>query len=64
MKAMKAPPSELGAGLMVYLTRTQREQLREVLRHEGIYSASGWLRQVVVKKLRESADEDHRDDAA
>jgi hypothetical protein len=52
MNAATPAPRQLGAGLMVYLTRAQRQQLREVLKEEGVYSASAWLRQLVVQKLR------------
>jgi hypothetical protein len=44
----------LGAGLVVYLTPEHRERLHEVLKAEGIYSASGWLRYVVVQKIQEA----------
>jgi hypothetical protein len=58
MKGMKAPPRELGAGLMVYVSREQREQLHEVLKRDGIYSASSWLREIIVHKLREAGDKE------
>jgi hypothetical protein len=63
MRGTITPPKP-DAGLMVYLTRAQRQQLREVLAGEGIYSASGWLRQIVVQKLREAAEKDDHHDAA
>jgi hypothetical protein len=45
---------------MVYLKPEDRQRLREVLKAEGIYSASSWLRQLVIQKIthaQEPADD-------
>jgi hypothetical protein len=47
----------LEAGLMVYMTPTDRQRLREMLKAEGIYSASSWFRQIALQKLREGVQE-------
>jgi hypothetical protein len=47
----------LEAGLMVYLTSADRQRLRQILKAEGIYSASSWFRQMAMRKLREGAQE-------
>jgi hypothetical protein len=52
----------LEAGLMVYMTPTDRRRLREMLKAEGIYSASSWFRQIAMQKLREGAQEGTGDD--
>jgi hypothetical protein len=44
---------------MVYLTREQRQQLRQQLDAEGL-AVSAWLRVVIVQKLREAAPDDDR----
>jgi hypothetical protein len=49
--------TDLGAGLVVYLRPFDRQQLRERLRQEGIYSVSGWFRGLALQKLREGAQE-------
>jgi hypothetical protein len=54
MKAATSTTRTLGAGLIVYLTPEDRRRLREVLKGEGTYSASAWLRQVVIQKIREA----------
>jgi hypothetical protein len=38
--------SQLSAVLMVSLTREPCEQLREILKGEGLYEASAWLRPI------------------
>jgi hypothetical protein len=52
MQATTSSPRNLDAGLIVYRTPEDRRRLREVLKKEGIYSASSWLRQQIVAKLR------------
>ena len=57
-------PRHLRAGLMVYLTAADRQQLREALKAEGIYSASSWFRQMAMQKLKQAvpqAREGHAD---
>lgn len=50
MKARRQ--TDLGAGLIVYLRPTDRQQLRDMLRQEGIYSVSGWFRGLALRKLK------------
>jgi hypothetical protein len=57
MDATPRHKRHLEAGLMVYLTPADRRRLREMLRSEGIYSASSWFRQMAMQKLREGSQE-------
>jgi len=53
--ATMSPQRHLDAGIVVYLTPTDRQRLREALRAEGIYSASGWFRQLAIQKINHVA---------
>jgi hypothetical protein len=55
MKAARSTARNLQAGLIVYLTSAVREQLKEVLKAEGVYSTSSWLRQQIMAKLKDAA---------
>ena len=49
--ATMRPRRYLEAGLMVYLTPADRQRLREILKQEGIYSASSWFRTLAMQKI-------------